>query len=893
MYAKSQGVDFDLANMVSDQIDRYDNALKHAGEEEKDDIDVLDYIDPQYRELFQQSSRYQGIVSHITPHPCATLLYQGNIRREIGLLKVKDKICCVMDGLWAEQYKFLKNDWLRVAVVELISKVYQRIGIPWSSEQELLAMCPPDSPVWSTVYDRSCTLGINQVEQTGTAKRVSLYKPRNISELCAFVAAIRPGFKSMYKLFEERKHFEYGIPSLDKLLQTEEMPNSFILYQELSMAVLNYAGIPMSECYEIIKNIAKKRVEKVLKYKETFLSGFAAVLMEQENRTPEDAHHTADQVWQVIEDSSRYAFNCVTGDTRMRRAKSKSGFEPTIEEMYRIRHDSKYAAATHHADLHSKYRSQGYGKAFSLNEDGRIRKNKIVDIYYMGQREVFKVTTAGGRQIRCTEEHKFPTPNGETRLRDLKIGDCLYAAGSYEKNTTRYAFTDGTVNNLPKPGEKGFQSRPDGDSVVYAKFRADMISQRHCCEDCGSEWTGAKRFEVHHVDYNRLHNTPDNYAWLCASCHKKRHYQQGRMKQYQKGLPSLLDEIVSIEFDGMEDVYDVEMEAPNHNYVVDNGLITSNCSHSYCVAEDSLYTAWLKSNYPLQFYETFLRILENKGDKARMNAVKDEAEDYFHIRFLPYRFGQDNRSITADEKQGAIQNSLAAIKGFGKEMGDVMYECGQQRFSHFVEVLRWLDARSIKAAKVLPLIQIDYFSFYGNTVELTRILNIFDFFKQGNAKSVSKEKVAGTDIERLLQKYATDKGTKGNVLKSYTITDMDGLLHEAEDTILSLGLEDVNYRVKMQNQLDILGYIELTTNKEEDRRKLIITDCVPLKGKNGGDVWGYAVFTRSIGSGKTARLTLRARQFNAKPIKKSDIIYAKNVAKERDYWYLYDYEMVV
>ena len=52
---------------------------------------------------------------------------------------------------------------------------------------------------------------------------------------------------------------------------------------------------------------------------------------------------------------------------------------------------------------------------------------------------------------------------------------------------------------------------------------------------------------------------------------------------------------------------------------------------------------------------------------------------------------------------------------------------------------------------------------------------------------------------------------------------MDGLLHEAEDTILSLGLEDVNYRVKMQNQLDILGYIELTTNKEEDRRKLIIT----------------------------------------------------------------------
>jgi hypothetical protein len=85
------------------------------------------------------------------------------------------------------------------------------------------------------------------------------------------VAAIRPGFKAMYKTFERREHFEYGIEALDDLIQTKEMPHSFILYQEMSMAVLNFAGIPMSECYEIIKNIANKRVEKVLKYKTQFI----------------------------------------------------------------------------------------------------------------------------------------------------------------------------------------------------------------------------------------------------------------------------------------------------------------------------------------------------------------------------------------------------------------------------------------------------------------------------------------------------------------------------------------------------------------------------------------------------------------------------------------------
>lgn len=314
---------------------------------------------------------------------------------------------------------------------------------------------------------------------------------------------------------------------------------------------------------------------------------------------------------------------------------------------------------------------------------------------------------------------------------------------------------------------------------------------------------------------------------------------------------------------------------------------SDNHSIAYCLV--GYICAWLRCYYPGEFITTYLNHAKNDDD---ITGGTELAKEY-GIPIEPPRFGLSKSVYAYSKDQHVISKGLSSLKGYGEEVGNALYEVGSTHPERFMDALKALDARSIKAAKVLPLIQIDYFASYGNTVELTRILNVFDFFKQGNAKKISKEKVAGTDIERLLQKYATDRGVKGDVQKSYTITDMDGLLHEAEDTILSLGLEDVNYRVKMQNQLDILGYIELTTNKEEDRRKLIITDCVPLKGKNGGDVWGYAVFTRSIGSGKTARLTLRARQFNAKPVKKSDIIYAKNVAKERDYWYLYDYEMVV
>lgn len=826
MYAKSQNVDFELANEVSAQIERYEKAVKNAPEEEKDTIDVLDYIDDEYKDIYLQSGKYLGVVSHMTPHPCATLLYQGNIRQEIGLINVKGQICCVMDGKWAEDYKFLKNDWLKVSVVDLINRVYKRIGIPWHTEKELLALCPPESPVWDMVYGRSCTLGINQVEQTGTAKRVSVYAPKSIAELCAFVAAIRPGFKSMYKTFESRQHFEYGIKSLDDLIQTPDMPHSFILYQEMSMAVLNYSGIPMSECYEIIKNIAKKRVAKVLAYKEQFLKGFKNVLIKNEGRSESEAEKISHQVWQILEDSSAYSFNaCLSSNVVLKApGRTHSKLSLTIGEMYRICNDIQYAKSTGHKSLHDKYRRNGFGTVLSMYPDGKIKKNKIVGIYPSGKRQCYLVKTKNGHAIECTDNHKFPTPTGEKMLKDLKVGDVLYVDTGAKKR------------KYQKEGERGFQPKPDGQ--------------------------------------------------------KKAHYAHGRAKAYERGRMSENDEIISITPTCIQETYDVEMQDPAHTIISDSGLVASN-SHSYCVSEDSLYTAYLKTNYPLYFYEVFLTVLEEKGDKDRMNAAKMEAEEYFKISFPPYRFGQDNRSITADPDNNAIQNAISAIKGFGKDIGDILYECSQSEHGSFISVLRWLDEHSIKAAKIEPLIKIDYFLKFGNSVELKRILDIWDFFKQGTAKSIKKEKVAGTPLESILSKYATDKNAKGVELKSYSITDMDGLLSECEQYIKSLNLEDVSFKVKIANQMDVLGYVDLTTNKVEDRRKLLVTDLVPLKGKDGNP-WAYAVFTRSIGTGKTARLTLRAKQYSAKPFKKFDIIYAENLKKEKSgYWYLYDYDYVV
>lgn len=314
LYARSQNMDFDLANTISGQIEKYDDALKYADYDEKDEIDIYDYVDEEYHSYIDASKKYQGIIMDKKKAPCAYLLYDGSIREEIGLIKCKSEttkkeyMTAVIDGAIAENYKFLKNDILKVDVVLLIDLIYKRIGLKHHTVNELMELVKNDQAVWD-IYANGYTMGVNQVEKASTTRKSMKYKPRNVSELSAFIAAIRPAFKSMYSKLENREDFSYGIPAFDKILQTEELPQSFILYQEQTMNTLNYAGFPIDECYGIIKAIAKKHPEKVKPLKERFITGFKDKIMQDDGIPADKAEEDSAQVWQIISDSCGYGFN--------------------------------------------------------------------------------------------------------------------------------------------------------------------------------------------------------------------------------------------------------------------------------------------------------------------------------------------------------------------------------------------------------------------------------------------------------------------------------------------------------------------------------------------------------------------------------------------------------
>ena len=303
MYCRAADIPFETANEVGSQLKAYESAVRFA--EDGEEVDLSDYVPPQFRELVAASERYMGMIDSISPHPCAYLLCTEDIRREIGVIRINSRtgkkqpvFAAFIDGATAEQYGYLKNDLLLVDVVRVNQEAFHRIGMAQPDVSALLEMTRNDRDTWR-MYAEGYTMGLNQVEQEKTREKVMRYKPKNITELAAFVAAVRPAFKSMLPTFLDRRHFDYGIPAFDRLIQTREMTSSFLLYQEQTMKTLQFAGFSAPESYAAIKAIAKKHPEKVLPLKERFLEGFAA----------KADMPSAEKVWKIIEDATSYGFN--------------------------------------------------------------------------------------------------------------------------------------------------------------------------------------------------------------------------------------------------------------------------------------------------------------------------------------------------------------------------------------------------------------------------------------------------------------------------------------------------------------------------------------------------------------------------------------------------------
>ena len=304
LYAKSQGLDFEISNDITSQIKEYEKALKHVDDDSKDSIDLYDFVDKKYKTYIDESKKYRGIINSKSQAPCGYLIYDGDIKREVGLIRCKSEatkkevITTVIDGMVAENYKFVKNDLLKVDIWLTINNIFKAAGMKTPTVPEMTKLIENDKKTWE-VYSSGYTLGVNQCESNFGVQCCKQYKPKNMMELTSLVAALRPGFKTQLNNFLNRLPYTTGVKELDDLLKDSF---HYMMYQESIMTYLGWLGIEQTETYAIIKKISKK------KFKEKELAELKAKLLNGwiKNVGSEDGF---EKTWEIIEAASKYSFN--------------------------------------------------------------------------------------------------------------------------------------------------------------------------------------------------------------------------------------------------------------------------------------------------------------------------------------------------------------------------------------------------------------------------------------------------------------------------------------------------------------------------------------------------------------------------------------------------------
>lgn len=233
-----------------------------------------------------------------------------------------------------------------------------------------------------------------------------------------------------------------------------------------------------------------------------------------------------------------------------------------------------------------------------------------------------------------------------------------------------------------------------------------------------------------------------------------------------------------------------------------------NASHAYSYAYDSVYGAYLKANYPYEFYSVMMQHLSEKGDKDKVTAYKQEMQQAFGIKNGDYKFGLDNREFSIDKEHSCINPSLMSIKSFSQALAETLYMIGKNKYNSFVDLLEMMRNEGISESRIVDLIHMSYFSDFGSMSYLMSVLEYFKVFYKNKKylQQCKKETMfqGGIDFD-IIRKHC-----ESETVKMFMKIDAKAVLN---DIVAQIPNEKDSFKEIIQKRLDVLGYIDIVDKK--------------------------------------------------------------------------------
>ena len=251
------------------------------------------------------------------------------------------------------------------------------------------------------------------------------------------------------------------------------------------------------------------------------------------------------------------------------------------------------------------------------------------------------------------------------------------------------------------------------------------------------------------------------------------------------------------------------------------------CSaHAVATAVDSLYGAYLKANYPLEYYTVALS--NYADDTDRTHKLVNELS-YFNIKLLPIKFGKSSSEYTMDKETNSIYKGIESIKYCNSKIAEELLELSKQKdYKTFIELLDDITAKtSINSRQLEILIGLNFFSDFGNNKYLLNIYKLYNGIKEKgktilpsfrNCSVISKKNIDNYSTYGLSE-YLVKKYSNKETQSQYREIDNMGLLSELCNKIEN---KSMNVVEQMKFEKEYLQYIEYINSKISDNYYVVI-----------------------------------------------------------------------
>jgi DNA-directed DNA polymerase III PolC len=631
--------------------------------EDSPELKALYDGEPQLRRLIDTAKSVEGTIRHASTHAAGVVVSGEPLVHHTPLQKVAkgDFIMAQYDQKALEIIGLLKMDFLGLANLTILERAVALVKESRGVELDLDHL-PEDDPRTFRMLSDGDTTGVFQLEGQAMRRYIRELKPSSIRHLAAMVALYRPGPMAHIPTFiagkEGRIQPTYLHPALKPIL---EETYGVIVYQDQVLQIVQaIAGYSLGQADILRRAMGKKIAEEMKKERDNFLNGA---------RQRDVEERVANQIWEYIEPFAGYAFNkCLAGDTELVDLKG---------EHHRV---ADVPAGTW---------------LLSVDDRGRLMANRVVEAFPTGAKPTVRLTTAGGRRVVCTLDHKFLTPAGFRPLGEIGLG--------------------GTLQVGEGPGSPGGAAAVGGSqaSAVRPQGRRSSRSRVPTPVIAG----GAMPLRA---------TVPPPVAPRAPAA------DEAATASYVQPARLIADTVAAIEPVGEQATYNLTMAAPYHNYVLASGLVSAN-SHAVCYAYVAYQTAYLKANYPAEYMAAVLSSQGDDSDKVTI-AVGDcrrlgipvllpavqRSQKHFTVEVVEDTGGGPAAGAGAGEPRRGIRFGLGAVKNVGEGAVDAILAEREKAgpYRSLDEFCRRVDLRSINKRVLESLIKAGAFDEMGRREQL-------------------------------------------------------------------------------------------------------------------------------------------------------------------------------